>query len=385
LAQQPDNTNNLQNTFGFSLERPDKKKKRKSMQAIADRRPDEIGLVRIDTALVVNEILVQDKKGAVIRGLQQNDFAVKEDSVPQNIEVFATGGESRIPRSIILIIDYSFSELPYIATSVEAAKLLVDKLNPFDQMALVTDDVELLSDFTSNKELLKEKLDSLKAKALVGNVGRSKQYSALMAALNELFPARTLRPVILFQTDGDQLSDFTGYGNETPDFRGKEDKEPFKRLLSGLEETGATVYTIVPGPCFTVPSKKQRLRNAELAILARAAHLADLQKGVGKELPQNLSSSYVSLFANTRQRDELALERLSRKSGGVLEHLETPADADAVYSSILSQMNNRYVIGYYPTNQERDGMRRRVEIRLRANSDYIIWGRKTYVAPDSGR
>ena len=43
----------------------------------------------------------------------------------------------------MLIIDYSSSQRPYIENSIAAAKTLVDKLRPNDQMAIVTDDVEL--------------------------------------------------------------------------------------------------------------------------------------------------------------------------------------------------------------------------------------------------
>jgi hypothetical protein len=51
--------------------------------------------------------------------------------------------------------------LPYLDNSVKAAKLLVDKLGPKDMMAIVTDDVELIQEFTTDKKKLKEKLDKL--------------------------------------------------------------------------------------------------------------------------------------------------------------------------------------------------------------------------------
>jgi len=45
-------------------------------------------------------------------------------------------------------------------------------------------------------------------------VGRSEQYSALMATLNEMFEQEDLRPIIIFQTDGDELGRLKG--NEPP-------------------------------------------------------------------------------------------------------------------------------------------------------------------------
>ena len=59
----------------------------------------------------------------------------------------------------MLIIDYSSSQFPFIETSIAAAKALVDKLPSSDSMATVTDDVEVIQDFTRDKQKLKSKLD----------------------------------------------------------------------------------------------------------------------------------------------------------------------------------------------------------------------------------
>ncbi len=151
-------------------------------------------VIRVDTDLVVAEFDVRDKKGKRVVGLDGPDFRIEEDGVEQAIEVFSYGKGSSINRSIILIIDYSQSQLPYIETSIEAAKVLVDMLEPNDRMALVTDDVELLLDFSSNKVALKEQLDNLKFRTLRGQVGKSRQLTALYAAVSELFAAVTSGP-----------------------------------------------------------------------------------------------------------------------------------------------------------------------------------------------
>jgi hypothetical protein len=115
-----------------------------------------------------------------------------------------------VPRSIALIIDYSGSQFPYIENSVEAAKVLIDKLGPRDRLAIITDDIEMLCDFTTNKTELKKKLDILLErsrgkKSLLGlggknrRLGLSAQYSALMATLKEAFDAEDQRPIIVFK------------------------------------------------------------------------------------------------------------------------------------------------------------------------------------------
>lgn len=69
-------------------------------------------------------------------------------------------------------------------------------------------------------------------------------------------------------------------------------------------------------------------------------------------------------------------------SGGWPDFLEKPEQANAVYARIFNDMNNRYVIGYYPTNKTHDGTRRTIKIEVRGHPEYIVWGRKTYLAPE---
>ena len=161
--------------------------------------------IRIETNLVTNDVLVVNPKGNAIIGLKQSDFIVKEDEIEQQIELFSFGENAKIPRSIVLIFDYSGSLRPYINNSAEAAKMLVDKLSPQDRMAIVTDDVKLLVDFTKDKDLLKQTLDKLKEKTLATVGGKSLQYSALLAALNELFDSKDIHPIIILQSDGDEI------------------------------------------------------------------------------------------------------------------------------------------------------------------------------------
>ncbi|MGH9882337.1 MAG: VWA domain-containing protein, partial [Pyrinomonadaceae bacterium] len=166
----------LRQEFGWSLTQSSN-----ARSTAAKRKDAEDDVVRVDTDLVVASVLVTDSDGKVVTGLTKDDFVVQEDDSLQEIASFSLGNSKDVPRSIVLIIDYSGSQLPYIQTSIEAARMLVDKLNPKDRMAVVTDDVNLLVDFTNDKDLLKSRLDGLRQRALSGALGASDQYDALMA------------------------------------------------------------------------------------------------------------------------------------------------------------------------------------------------------------
>jgi hypothetical protein len=48
---------------------------------------------------------------------------------------------------------------------------------------------------------------------------------------------------------------------------------------------------------------------------------------------------------------------------------------------VLNDINQRYVIAYYPKNHVRDGKRRKISFEIRGHPDYLIVGRRSYFAP----
>lgn len=339
-------------------------------------------VIRVETRLVISDVLVLDKTGRSVGNLVRDDFRVLEDGDIQDITTFAHGNESgAIPRSVVLIIDYSGSQLPYINSSVAAAKLLVDKLNANDRMAIVTDDVELLVNFTSDRKLLKEKLDLLTKKALSGETGQSRQYSALMAALREMFRDGEPRPIVIFQTDGDELPRL---GSQSA-YRKPEDQDlddfKYADLIAAAEKAGASINVVMPGLRFEGLSADERLDRARQDLEnSKQAYV-----GINQPRPgftgQPFSKRFVKSWAEARSRDEAALTVLAKSTGGWSANLERPEDAAEAYSRIFSSIDLRYMIGYYPTNQKRDGRRREVTIKVRNCEDCVVWGRKTYLAP----
>lgn len=368
---------------------------------------DDEDVIRVETSLVVCDVLVIDKKGNVIEGLTRDDFVVTEDEQPQEVGTFALGDNVKVPRTIVLIIDYSSSQFPFIQTSVAAAKTLVDKLGPLDMMAIVTDDVELILDFTRDKEKLKKKLESLEKKATSGGrqFGRSSQYSSLMATLSEAFSGEDVRPVVIFQTDGDELSLLRDSvltpsipPNLPPElleeakknlaralkFREKNVREfSLEDIYKAAEKSRATVYTVIPGLRFIGLSPDEQLAQHK-AQMERHWAAWGFNPGMRKRWEEHFNKLPVEALRQQATHSlvmQQALFGVARVTGGWAEFLEDPAGADAVYSRILSDMNSRYVIGYYPSNKERDGRRRKVNVEVRGRPEYIVWGRKSYYAP----
>jgi VWFA-related protein len=341
--------------------------------------------IRIETTLAVFDVLVVNKQGRYVNGLGKADFVVAEDGKPQEVDSFTRGDDATRARSIVLIIDYSGSQLPYIQTSVEAAKMLVDKLGPKDRLAIVTDDVELLQDFTTDRGKLKGKLESLKEKALSDKQpGRSAQYSALMATLRELVIGEE-RPIIIFQTDGDELMSLQPFAYGTSPFaQGRATEFSLIDICNAARRAQVTIYSVIPGLRLLGLSPEEQLMRARLIHeqnrLARSAFRPGMGAGPRSNNEDSLPDAFYERLANSRQRQQAALATVAKISGGWPDYLQTPALAAPIYTRILNDINRRYVIGYYPTNTARDGKLRKVKIEVRGHPDYVVWGRKSYYA-----
>ena len=380
---------------------------------------DEDDVIRTDTSLVSAELLVLDSKGNYVPGLKAEDFVITDNSEPQTVGHFEKGDNTNIPRSIVLVIDYSGSQVLYLKNSVAAAKVLVDKLGPRDLMAIVTDDVDLLVDFTADKKKLKDKLDSLlkqtkidegfgildglAGRKVIPKIGSSSQYSALMATLNEAFDNEDLRPIIIFQTDGDEavfLRDTVVPYTIPPGLQGeklekaqKTQKEIQKSVRDfsledvyrKVERSRATVYTVLPGPKLLGLTLNEQWEKAQMDEQMRIAQIV----GSAPEKSRAKIMYGLALYKDLWQRNNAehtaklqeALSAVAPLSGGWTEFLEQPEQADKIYARIFSDINQRYIVGYYPTNTTRDGKRRKIDFQVKGHPEYQILGRRSYFAP----
>lgn len=423
-AQTPPREKPKLKDFGSSLKKLKWDPERK--QAVSTAPPsshnstdDEV--VRIETSLVVCDVLVTDKQGHSQRDLKATDFAISEDGVPQQVGLFSLGNLSR---SIVLIIDYSQSQFPYIAESIDAAKILVDKLGPHDQMAIVTDDIDLLVNFTTNKRDLKRALDSLiertkGSKGMLGlgkkrvQFGRSAQFSALMATLNEAFDEEDEAPVIVFQTDGDEIEYLRDsiIVHEVPPnippglLREVQEEVEQKRRLQragltefslddvyrAVEKSRATIYPIIPRIGLLGRSEDEQIRRltaedervvATWIAAASSEKMKNLMRARQEEREKNTTKEMWEARLDQELKIENALVELAKLSGGSAEFLETSSQAANIYNRIVQDLNQRYIVGYYPSNKNHDGKRRRISITVQGRPDLQITSRTSYLAPE---
>jgi len=374
--------------FGSSLERL---KWDPKVSAAVDRVPkekpktsDSEDVIRVETSLVTSDLLVLDQRGQPVKGLSNKDFLITEDGKEQNVGMFALDGAASIGRSIVLIIDYSGSLFRYVDMSVDAAKTLVDKLGPRDRMAVVTDDIKLLTGFTQDKDKLRSKLESLKKQARNPDArggwfrGHSNQFSALMATLRELFTTEDERPVVIFQTDGDELLLMQPRSTQLPQSMHALGRQfSVDDVYKTAEKSRATIYTVIPGIKLLGISRAEQ--EERLGPIKEEA-IAALTRGGRRLSDQKMQLTFEKqLHSMVNHQSILAI--LATITGGWTEFLEEPSQAIEIYSRIVSDLNTRYIVGYYPTNKNHDGKKRKVSFTVRDHPEYMVMGRKAYYAP----
>lgn len=375
----------------------DKKKEKSSKKPAPPAHSSDDEAIKLDTLLVVFDVIVADPtKSKFITGLGKDDFLVIEDGQPQQVATFNRGDDASLPRSIILVIDYSGSQLPYLKSSIVAAKTLINRLASTDEMAIVTDDVDLLVDFTGDKSKLFSALDSLEkrvtdikredkfGRAVPVRRGQNLQFSALFAALRELNVKEDRRNIIIFQTDGGEAVTLRDQP-ESEDYLWNMPRREYglADIYRAAERSRSTIYTIVPNERLTDLATDLRYeRGREMLRRIESARFATEEEYNRHSKIFPLNEAKVRLFTDRFIRGQESASRVAELTGGWTAFFERPDQAAEIYDRILTDINHRYIIGYYPINIRRDGRQRRVRIEVRGHAEYSVHGRNIYYAPE---
>jgi hypothetical protein len=394
--------------FGSSLKRPKEENKKATVNKTGDANEEDV--IRVETNLVVSSVQVRDRNGRTINGLTKDDFIITEDGRRQDIHHFSLGNDQNVGRTIVLLIDYSGSQSPYIQKSVDAAKKLVDQLGPRDVMAVVTDDVKLLVDFTQDKSKIKKNLESLRARSEDHWFGRSKQFSALMATVREMFSVEDIRPIVIFQTDGDEVfsllpstppilnippthpgvggsvaasvtgpreSEFPKSPTPQPRPGDRSRGEPVDRGIARIPPNRGHEVTKYDTPTFSLRDLYNAIERSRVSVYTIIPGPQLIRGGTEKnlEVPPGFQGVDLHLFWGNVAAAGAAI-------GGWTAYLDKPEKAGDIYAKILADIESRYVIGYYPVNRVNDGKRRRVVVEVRDHPEYSVSGRKSYMAPE---
>jgi VWFA-related protein len=257
---------------------------------------------------------VTDRTGRAISGLTAGDFTVTEGGVERAVrEVVPTSA----PFNLVLLLDVSGSVEERIDFIRKAALAFLDTAGPQDRIAIVSfrDDVQLVSDFTSDRRLLTERIKDIQAG------GATALYDALGYSLVSILrPLRGERTGIVVLSDGDDNRSFLS----------------FPSIVEAVYETGAIIYPLYV-PSGLIPAS---------GAPAAAATLDPTR----------------SRFLELTSRADEEGRRLAEVSGGSYYPITRLEQLQRAYDDVAAQLRTAYTITYETDAQSRPDSRVRVKV-----------------------
>jgi Ca-activated chloride channel family protein len=275
--------------------------------------PEEEGVEKVDTELVNIDVRVVDRNSRPVNGLQQKDFTIFEDGVPQKIDFFS---KSEVPTNYTLVIDNSGSLRSQIDQVIEASKVMVAANRPDDETSVIrfvsSEKIEVLQDFTSNKTDLNDALDG--------------QYieGGSTAIIDAIYLA----------------------AEKVTDYEKSERAVDRKRRALVLVSDGEDVSSY-----YTQQQLFELLKESEVQIFV-IGFVKDLStdKGFITKSKQGKAKSF--------------LERLATETGGKAYFPNDVGELNGIAKDISSELRTQYSIGYIPSNDRKDGTYRNIKVSI---------------------
>lgn len=277
--------------------------------------PEEIdpgSIVRINAELVQLHVRVIDRNNRPIDNVPRADFHVFEDGVPQTIETFT---REEVPISYGLAVDTSGSLRSQLQSVIDAGKTIINSNKAGDETFLVrfisSDKIETVQDFTSNKEMLMDGLDSFYVEggqtAIIDAVYLSAEHVSEYKKGDE---GDRRRRALIVITDGEDRNSF--YKQE--------------QLFARLREEDVQIYVI--------------------------GFVNELDKEAGL------------IRKSPREKAVALINKLASETGGRAFFPESVAELPQIANDIIRDLRTQYVIAYNPTNKTQDGTYRAIKVTV---------------------
>ncbi len=282
---------------------------------------------------------VKDKRGALIPSLTKDSFDILEDGKPQTIKYFKA--ESDLPLTLGILIDASWSQKQVLGIEQEVGgSFLENTLRPRDMASVFSFDVDvnLLQDFTGSVPRLKKALNNVKINAGTGACANlpglgggpipcpstgprgTVLYDAVYVASHDAFAQEVGRKAMILLTDGEDQGS----------------RLKIRDAIEAAQKADAICYVLL---------------------------IADR-----------------GLYGFGGYGGDSAMKKLASETGGrVIEVGNKFEKLKQAFDQISQELRSQYNLGYTPTNTNRDGSFRKVEIKPK-QGDYKIQARSGYYA-----
>jgi VWFA-related protein len=256
-------------------------------------------------SLDVNVLL--DKTKDFVGGLKQDNFLVVEDGVPQKVQSVRV---TKTPITAVMLLEFASNNWNFIVDMQNVSAAFFHSIQPEDYIAIETYDLRphVLTDFTNNKDTLRDALNSL----TIPGFRETNEFDALYETLDRLSRVDGRKYIILISSGLDSMSKLT-----------------YDQMVAKIKATpNVTIFTISTG-------------------------------GMMREM----SSGGGVRGMNLLQADN-EMKSFSDMTGGVHFKPIFEGELPDLFTKINDSIRNQYVLTYKPTNAKQDGTFRKVKVYL---------------------
>ncbi len=282
---------------------------------LQNQKADE-GVIKLHARLVNLNVSITDRRGHSVSKLSREDFLISENGVQQTVVHFEP---VNAPVNLVLLLDLSGSLGSKLDSLKRAAKKFIDSLKENDRIAVgvFTSRFNLVSGFTSDRKLLKKRIERLEHAD-----GDTAFYDAAWTSFDLLGDIREARKALVVLTDGVDSS-------FRPDEQGS--KHTFEELMMRAVEEDATVYPVY----FDTEAETGGHYSSEAFSMARKQ-----------------------------------LQALADDTGGTRFSASRTEDLDGVYQQVSAELHSLYSVAYAANDARKDGRWRKINVKV--NRDGIV-------------
>jgi VWFA-related protein len=281
------------------------------------KREDEA--IKLETTLVQVPVIVSGSGGRYITDLKKNEFTLFENNESQEIQFF---GSIEEPFNVALLLDSSGSTAQQLEYIKQCALAFIENLRPHDRVMVVSfdDSVHIQSELTGDRDKLRRAVASITSGEF------TQVYEAVYTAIWERLQDVNGRKALILFSDGIDNASSEISSEDTLD--------------AVVESEDIIVYPI------------------------RYSTRPDVESKLRKRLaPELVEEGTRKLDREYRKADEY-LHELAELSGGTVHRADQLTDINGAFTKIADELRHQYLLGYYPTNQQKGELQRRIVVRV---------------------
>ena len=283
-------------------------------------------VIRVETNLTNIFFTAADSNKRFVSNLTKEQIRVSEDGQPQ--EIFTFQQNIDLPLSVAILIDTSQSEERTLPDEKAAARAFLESImRPSrDEAAIVsfTGEVTLEQGFTGNIDRLRRAIDRVEFIPPAGYIGRgvvvNQPTTPPISDTNQILAGSTALWDAVWATSNELLSDSA---------------DNTRRAIILLTDGVDTISQV------KMHEAVERAQKADALIYAI---------GIGDSYHEGV--------------DRGSLKKLAERTGGRAYFPESERELRTAFEQIQRELREQYLVAYSPSNKNRDGSYRRIQIEI---------------------